>query len=162
MEDETQYAKPRYMPVLGYSPLTTVRRHFLAEAEMLELLLTGCSDSEVSYDAYINGRYNGAMSRYAMDAIRANREATFNEFYVLLRKRLPSDEYPQTPQLEGSDVKKSRTLFVPSPVDEPLPEPAPEPEPEPAPEPEPEPVPESPGCFLGLMRQVKRLFKKAE
>ena len=101
VEDETQYAKPRFMPVLGYSPLIPVKGRLLAEAEMLELLLTGCSDSEVSYDAYINGRYNGAMSRYAIDAIKDNREATFNEFYALLRQTLPSQEYPQTPQLEG-------------------------------------------------------------
>lgn len=150
-EDETLYAKPRFVPVVGYNPLTSVKRRFLAEAEMLELLLTGCSDSELSYDAYINGRYNGAMSRYAIDAIRANREATFNEFYTILRQALPSEDYPQTPQLEGSDVNKSRELFESLPVEEP----GPDPEPEPGPEPQ----PDSPGCFLGLIRQIGRLFK---
>lgn len=145
VEDETPYAKPRFMPVLGYSPLIPVKRRFLAEAEMLELLLTGCSDSELSYDAYINGRYNGAMSRYAIDAIRANRAATFNEFYTLLRQALPSQEYPQTPQLEGTGENKSRVLFEPLPVEEPGPEP--------------EPEPESPGCIMGLMQQLGRLFK---
>jgi len=157
-EDETQYAKPRFMPVLGYSPLVPVKKRFLAETEILELLLSGCSDSEVSYDAHINGRYNGAMSRYAIDAIRANREATFNEFYALLRQALPSEEYPQTPQLEGSDTNKSRVLFVPAPVEEPTPEPEPGPEPQP----EPEPEPESPGCFLGLMQQLGRFFKRTD
>ena len=152
-EDDTQYAKPRFMPVLGYSPLIPVKTRLLAEAEMLELLLTGCSDSELSYDAFINGRYNGAMSRYAIDAIRANRGATFSEFYDLLRQALPSQEYPQTPQLEGSEGNKSRVLFVPLPADEPVPEPEPEPEPEPQPE------PNSPGCLPGLMRQLGRFFK---
>ena len=150
-EDETLYAKPRFVPVVGYNPLFPVKRHLLAETEMLELLLTGCSDEELSYDAYINGRYNGAMSRYAIDAIRANREATFNEFYTALRQALPSKDYPQTPQLEGSDENKSRLLFVPLPADEPVPEP--EPEPEPVPEPEPQ------GCLMGLIQQVGRLFK---
>ena len=154
VEDESHYAKPRFVPVLGYSPLIPVKTRFLAEAEMLELLLTGCSDSELSYDAYINDRYNGAMSRYAIDAIRANREATFNDFYTSLRQALPSDDYPQTPQLEGSDANKSRKLFVPLPADEPQPEPEPEPEPEPQPE------PDSPGCPLGLIQQLGRLFKK--
>ena len=153
VEDESHYAKPRFVPVLGYSPLVPVKTHFLAEAEMLELLLTGCSDSELSYDAYINDRYNGAMSRYAIDAIRANREATFNDFYTSLRQALPSDDYPQTPQLEGSDANKSRKLFVPLPADEPQPEPEPEPEPEPQPE------PDSPGCPLGLIQQLGRIFK---
>lgn len=152
-EDGTFYAKPRFVPVIGYSPLTPVKGHFLAEAEMLELLLTGCSDSELSYDAFIDGRYNGAMSRYAINAIRANPNATFNEFYALLRQELPSQEYPQTPQLEGSEQNKSRVLFEPIPVEEP------QPEPEPEPEPEPQPDPESPGCIMGLIQQVGRLFK---
>ena len=150
-EDETFYAKPRFMPVVGYSPLIPVKKRFLAEAEMLELLLTGCSDSELSYDAYINGRYNGDMSRYAIDAIKNNREVTFNEFYTLLREALPSQDYPQTPQLEGSTDNKSHELFVPLPADEPGPEPEPEPEPQ--------PEPDSPGCLMGLIQQVGRLFK---
>jgi metacaspase-1 len=154
--DDDQYAIPRFVPLLGYNPLFNVRTRFLAEAEMLELLLTGCSDTELSYDAFINGRYNGAMSRYAIDAIRANREATFDDFYSLLRQALPSQDYPQTPQLEGSDENKARVLFVPLPVEEPIPDPEPEPEPEP----EPQPEPDSPGCLPGLMQQVGRFFKQ--
>ena len=149
VEDSTYYAKARFVPVMGYSPLIPVKGHFLAEADMLELVLTGCSDTELSYDAYINGRYNGAMSRYAINAIRANRQATFNEFYALLRQDLPSQDYPQTPQLEGSEGNKSRKLFEPSSVEEPGPEP----------EPEPEPEPDSPGCLMGLVQQLGRLFK---
>lgn len=148
---DDHYAKPRFVPVVGYSPLIPVKGHFLAEAEMLELLVTGCSDSELSYDAFINGRYNGAMSRYAINAIRANRGATFNEFYALLRQSLPSSDYPQTPQLEGSEQNKARVLFEPLPVEEPGPEPEPEPEPE--------PQPDSPGCLMGLVQQIGRLFK---
>ena len=147
------------MPVLGYDPLIPIKQRFLAEAEMLELLLSGCSDSEYSYDAYINGRYNGAMSRYAIDTIKANSGATFNEFYALLRQALPSQEYPQTPQLEGSDVNKARVLFEPLPADEPQPEPEPEPQPEPEPEPQPQPEPDSPGCLVGLLQKLARLFK---
>jgi hypothetical protein len=160
MGDEMHYAKPRFMPVLGYDPLIPVKGRFMAEAEMLELLLTGCSDSEYSYDAQINGRYNGAMSRYAIDAIKANPGSTFNEFYKVLRQSLPSQEYPQTPQLEGTDENKARVLFEPLPVEEP--EPEPEPEPQPEPEPEPEPEPDSPGCFLGLIQQIGRFFKGTE
>jgi len=153
--DDTYYAKPRFVPVIGYSPLIPVKGHFLAEAEMIELLLTGCSDTELSYDAFIDGRYNGAMSRYAINAIRANPDATFRAFYDLLRQSLPSQQYPQTPQLEGSERNKSRELFEPAPVEEP----GPGPEPQPEPEPEPQPDPESPGCLVGLVQQIGRFFK---
>ena len=100
---------------------------------------------------HINGRYNGAMSRYAIDAIRANPGATFEEFFAVLRQTLPSQEYPQTPQLEGSDENKSRVLFVPLLWMNPhqsqsqrarTRKPA-----------------KSPGCIPGLMRQISRVFK---
>lgn len=160
--DSSLYAKPRYMPVLGYNPLTPVRRRFMQEVEMLELLLTGCSDSEYSYDAFINGRYNGAMSRFAIDTIRANREATYDEFFGVLRQSLPSQDYPQTPQLEGSDVNKSRVMFVPLPVDTPAPQPDPEPAPEPIPEPIPQPDPDAPGCIPSLIQKALHIFKTDE
>lgn len=159
LNDSSLYAKPRYMPVLGYNPLTPVRRRFMQEVEMLELLLTGCSDSEYSYDAFINGRYNGAMSRFAIDTIRANREATYDEFFGVLRQSLPSQDYPQTPQLEGSQANKSRVMFVPLPVDTPAPQPEPEPAPIPIPEPIPQPDPDAPGCLPSLIQKVLHIFK---
>jgi len=102
---------PRYMPpekVLGGG---VKQRLFYPESGMDEVLISGCSDREYSYDAYINGRYNGAMSRYAIDTIRANKTATYEEFYSNLRSLLPSGSFPQTPQLEGNTGHKGSLLF---------------------------------------------------
>ena len=78
------------------------RRPFLIpEASMPELLLTGCSDSEYSYDAEFNGRPNGAMTALALRVIQQNPQATYREFHTTLRTLLPSAEYPQSPQLEA-------------------------------------------------------------
>ena len=68
---------------------------------MPEILITGCSDSEYSYDAEFDGRPNGAMTALALRVIQQNPNATYREFHAALRVLLPSEDYPQSPQLEG-------------------------------------------------------------
>jgi metacaspase-1 len=150
--------KPRFMPARGVSAGRVVRQRFLLpEASMPEILISGCSDSEYSYDAEIDGRYNGAMSAMALSVIKQNPNVTYNEFYASLRKLLPSSEYPQTPQLEGSDAHKTVRLFEPFEI---VPEPSPTPDPTPTPTPEPTPVPnDSPGCLQGLLKAITGMFK---
>jgi len=150
-------AVPRFIPpdvsTVGMVP----RRPFLLpEADMPEILITGCTDSEYSYDAEFDGRPNGAMTASAIRVILQNPNATYREFYEGLRNLLPSRDYPQSPQLEGSDANKDRKLFEPLAVE---PGPAPSPTPSPTPEPAPAPAPESPGCIMGAIQQVARFFK---
>jgi len=150
-------AIPRFVPPTVSTAGRMARRSFLLpETDMSEILVTGCSDSEYSYDAEFDGRPNGAMTALALRVIQQNPNATYREFFAGLRALLPSEEYPQTPQLEGSDANKDRKLFEALAV-EPEPEPAPQPTPSPAPEPT--PAPESPGCLMGAIQQVKRFFK---
>lgn len=80
------------------------------ESAMKEVLLTGCTDKEYSYDANIDGTYHGAMSYYALQAIR---EAPQTLTYNRLHSRITSliGDYPQHPQLEGSNANKRRKLF---------------------------------------------------
>jgi hypothetical protein len=79
---------------------------------MKEVLLSGCTDKEYSYDALIGGTYHGAMSYYALQAIR---EARYNLTYGQLHSRLTllieDGGYPQHPQLEGSGANKRRQIF---------------------------------------------------
>ena len=146
-------AVPRFIPPAVSIAGRTARRPFLLpEADMPEILLTGCSDSEYSYDAEFDGRPNGAMTAFAIQVIKQNPTATYREFFADLRALLPSNDYPQSPQLEGSDFNKDRKLFEPFAV-------GPIPEPTPSPAPEPIPGQESPGCFKGAIRQVVRFFK---
>ena len=88
---------------------------------MVEILISGCTDSEYSYDAEINGRWNGAMTAHAISVMRDGQ--TYAEFYEKLREHLPSDDYPQTPQLEGTEANKTRQVFATN--TEPLPHPEP-------------------------------------
>lgn len=147
-------AIPRFIPPTVSTAGRITRKPFLLpEGDMPEILITGCSDSEYSYDAEFNGRPNGAMTALAIRVIKQNSDITYREFYAGLRALLPSKDYPQTPQLEGSDANKDRKLFQPFSV-----EPGPEPTPQPTPTPEPTPSPDSSGCLTALLQQVKSLF----
>ena len=81
------------------------------ESAMKEVLLSGCTDKQYSYDASIEGTYHGAMTFYAIKAIR---ESPGLLTYNRLHKRIASliEDYPQNPQLEGSSANKRRKLFT--------------------------------------------------
>jgi hypothetical protein len=80
------------------------------ESSMKEILLSGCSDKEYSYDAFFNGIYHGAMTYYALQAIR---QANYSLTYSQLHQRIVNliEDYPQHPQLEGNNSNKKRLLF---------------------------------------------------
>ncbi|MDQ5870935.1 MAG: caspase family protein [Acidobacteriota bacterium] len=81
------------------------------ESQMSEIVLTGCTDKEYSYDANINGVYHGAMSYYALQVIQEARgKLTYQQLHDRLRRRIT--RYPQHPQLEGSAASKRSRLFT--------------------------------------------------
>jgi hypothetical protein len=76
------------------------------------LLLAGCQDTEYSYDAWFRGRPNGAFTFVALRALAAlPPNATYQDWYAAIRKVLPSQQYPQTPNLYGTkSMKKWKVL----------------------------------------------------
>lgn len=80
------------------------------QSKMREVLLSGCTDNEYSYDALINGKYHGAMSYYALQAIEeAKNIITYAQLHQRLRNLIR--RYPQHPQLEGQTANKKRQIF---------------------------------------------------
>lgn len=66
------------------------------------VLISGCQDWEYSYDAWFGARANGAFSYVALMAWRALAEgASYQDWWERIRMTLPSQDYPQTPQLSG-------------------------------------------------------------
>ena len=80
------------------------------QSRMREVLIAGCTDREYSYDAMIEGRYHGAMTFYALQAIKA---ADYKITYRRLHQRLQNliSTYPQHPQLEGHRENLDRQIF---------------------------------------------------
>jgi len=83
------------------------------ESAMKELLVSGCSDKQYSFDARIDGRYNGAMTANAMRVIAgANYRLSYNALRTKLVAALEESGYDQEPQLEGRSSARSRQLFT--------------------------------------------------
>lgn len=82
------------------------------QSSMKEVLLSGCTDKEYSYDALIEGKYHGAMTYFALKAIReANYEITFRQLHTRLRTLVDDAGYPQHPQMEGRSANKKKQIF---------------------------------------------------
>jgi len=83
------------------------------ESDMRELLLSGCTALESSYDDRIDGVFHGAMTYYALKAIRdANYTLTYTELHDRLTGLLKETNYRQHPQLEGAAASKTRQVFT--------------------------------------------------
>ena len=129
------YKNPRYMPFNEYADITGLKNIFDIlhlhpntnednqpdkpvpvpvndQQGMKEVLISGCSNKQYSYDAEINGTYHGAFSFYAQQIIRNNPNLTYQQFYQALSKKLPNDSYPQSPQLEGKVSNLEKPLFT--------------------------------------------------
>lgn len=77
------------------------------------LLLAGCQDTEYSYDAYFQNRPNGAFSFVALAALETlPASATYADYHKAVRKKLPSQQYPQSPNLFGSSAMKKWKVFA--------------------------------------------------
>jgi hypothetical protein len=89
------------------------RREKYPESSMKEVLLSGSTDKEYSYDANIEGTFHGAMTYHAIKAIReANYEITYADLHARLQPMLDEAGFPQHPQLEGKDENKARQIFT--------------------------------------------------
>lgn len=75
------------------------------------VLISGCADHEFSYDANINGRPNGAFTYYALQALATAKSPRVKDVYAQIQKLLPSQEYPQTPQLTAKLYQRGSLLF---------------------------------------------------
>ncbi|MCK6561007.1 caspase family protein [candidate division KSB1 bacterium] len=77
------------------------------------LLLAGCQDTEYSFDAYFRGRPNGAFTFVALRALSGlPAQATYADWFKAIRTALPSQQYPQAPNLYGSSSMKKWKLFA--------------------------------------------------
>ncbi len=107
----------RYMPPANFLSGNELQKAREVEASTVKspsrrgsVLISGCSDQEYSYDAWINNRYNGAFTYNMIKAdqiSRVNGGVNIAKWYDKIRIFLPSNDYPQTPQLTASWYQKT-------------------------------------------------------
>lgn len=117
MNDFTYVSTPKYLPpkdnidAIHVMGLPSKRSFAIPEEGMNHILISGTDDRSYSYDANIDGKACGAFSYYAIKVLKENPVITYNAFYEKLRKYLPNNQYPQNPQLEGSEENKNSIMF---------------------------------------------------
>jgi hypothetical protein len=94
---------------MGARPRTVMA---FPQETMSHVLLSGCLDSEYSFDAVIEGDYHGAMTFHAIRAIEeADYAITYAELADRLTPALDAAGYAQHPQLEARSDLKHRQVF---------------------------------------------------
>jgi hypothetical protein len=74
----------------------------LAPANLQGALLSACASHELSADAYINNRFNGAFTHYLIKQLSAHAESLpMQKIIQLVSKDLEDNYYDQRPQTEG-------------------------------------------------------------
>jgi hypothetical protein len=65
------------------------------------IMISGCMDNQTSADAYINSKYQGAMTWAFLDTVNKNPNLTWKDLITTMRSSLKISNYPQIPQLSS-------------------------------------------------------------
>lgn len=85
-------------------------------ADIPELLITGCRDTQTSADAYIGKSYNGALTYHLVAALNdAKGKISSRDLHSKTLAKLKQGDYDQVPQLEGRKEQFDRLFLSPLP-----------------------------------------------
>jgi hypothetical protein len=86
----------------------------VVHADIPELLITGCRDTQTSADAYIARSYNGALTYNLVSALKAAKgKISYRELHQKTQALLKKGKFDQVPQLEGRQSKFDRPFLAP-------------------------------------------------
>ena len=90
------------------------KRSDAVDADIPELLITGCRDTQTSADAYIGRSYNGALTYHLVQTIKeAKGRLSYRELHARTVTRLSRAGFEQVPQLEGRKATFDRPFLSP-------------------------------------------------
>jgi hypothetical protein len=102
--------KNRFYQMPGVPIRRMSRSNFAISNNMKWIVISGCGEQQTCADAYFNGRANGAFTYYALKALKPN--LTYAEWFTEIRKSLPSQEFDQSPTLEGIESLFTNIVFT--------------------------------------------------
>lgn len=110
---ETGRSLPRKVSSeLRRSPRSARKSKDIVKADLPEVLITGCRDTQTSADAFINGRYNGALTFALVNAMRKGKTAlTYKQLHDFAAGVMKTKKFDQVPQLEGRTDRFDTPLF---------------------------------------------------
>jgi uncharacterized caspase-like protein len=84
------------------------------DADIAELLLTGCRDTQTSADAHIGGSFNGALTYCLAQVLReAGGAISYGDLHKRTIEKLRKAKFDQVPQLEGRRASFGRAFLSP-------------------------------------------------
>lgn len=90
------------------------RKSDIVTADISEVLITGCRDTQTSDDAYIGRSYNGALTYHLVQALtEAKGRITYRDLHARTVALLKKGDYDQVPQLEGRKLQFDRQFLSP-------------------------------------------------
>jgi len=92
-------------------PIQIIGSKGAIEYPQKHVLISGCRDDQTSSDAYIGGKYQGAMTCALTTAIRSNSTLNYNQAITIVRATLEQARFTQVPQLSGNETNLNRPLF---------------------------------------------------
>lgn len=117
---DNQAPRARFLPPEAWMPADRLPQKIHRPAVLLgglaraggDLLLSGCMDTEYSWDTQFKGRPNGAFTYYAIKTLKPlPPDATYEQWYRKIREYLPSTRLPQNPQILGSARARRFNIF---------------------------------------------------
>lgn len=97
---------------LGKAPRERKRKNDVVHADIQEMLITGCRDTQTSADAHIGGTYNGALTYYLVESIKeAEGKLTYRQLHQRTTSKLKAEDFDQVPQLEGQKTSFDRQFL---------------------------------------------------
>jgi len=90
------------------------KRADVVTANIAETLISGCRDTQTSADAFIGGKFSGALTYYLVDTIKkANGQLTNRALHKQTIAGIKAGQYDQVPQLEGRAANLDRPFLSP-------------------------------------------------
>lgn len=119
IEERPRYIRPPFdiksregikpLPLHKIGGLNKNEREFLSQNHVL---LSGCRDDQTSADAYIDGKWQGALTSSLIAAIKKNPYRDWSSIHADVISILNVGGYTQRPQLTGEDnLIKGRNIF---------------------------------------------------
>lgn len=94
------------VPDFDEKDIRTQKNKFVVQTceQAQTILISGCQDNQTSADAYIGGRYHGALTYVLVKTlIDLNFKPSYIDIIIELNKRMDKYQFEQNPQLEGRE-----------------------------------------------------------
>lgn len=100
----------KFVPTPGL-PLRHKKRVRLNKEELNYIVISGCREDQTSADAFINGRFNGAFTFYAVRNL-ISIKLIYTAWFKEMLEDFESSPFDQVPTLEGKETLLNRELFT--------------------------------------------------